>query len=112
MASCDKCKAECCKYVTVDLATPEDKEDWDEVKWMLLHKNIMVYKDLDNDWQVEFRTPCKHIDPKTFKCSIYDKRPQPCKDHGTDECENNDEEWAEVILLKPEDVDEYLKKKK
>ena len=112
MADCSKCKGECCKYITVDLVRPKDAEDWDEVKWMLLHKGVMVYKDYDNDWQVEVRTDCKFLDKKTYKCKIYSKRTQVCKDHGTHECEGNDEDFAKVIFKKPSDVDKYLKELK
>ena len=76
MTPCIKCNAECCRYVTVNIDTPKDKEDWDEIKWMLMHDNIMVYQETDNDWAVEFLTKCKHVDVKTNKCKIYDKRPK------------------------------------
>ena len=112
MKDCNECDAECCRYITLDYATPKDSEDWDEVKWMLLHKGVMVYLDNDGDWQVEIRTPCKYIDEKTFKCNNYRDRPEVCKDHGTHECELNEGDFAQVIFKKSEDVDEYLKKKK
>ena len=103
-----RCNAECCRYITVDIDTPKDDEDWDEIKWMLMHDKIMVYQNLDREWVVEFLTKCKHL--KDNKCSIYDKRPEVCKDHGVDECETNPGDFSKVLFKKPEDVDEYLKK--
>ncbi len=109
MVSCEECNGECCRYITVTLKDPKDKESWDEVKWMLLHKGVMIYKDLEGEWNVEVRTKCKFLDDDD-KCKIYDKRPQVCKDHGTHECEAHEEEFAKVIFKKPKDVDGYLKK--
>jgi Fe-S-cluster containining protein len=111
MSPCSKCNAACCRYITTIITEPKDSEDWDEIKWMLLHKGVMVYIDEDGDWNVETLTNCKHLDEETNKCMIYETRPQVCRDHGADECEIVEgEDFADVILRKPEDVDEYVKK--
>ena len=107
MASCDKCDAKCCKYVAVAIDEPKSAESWDEIKWFLMHENISVYKEDDGEWSVEFQTKCKHL--KGNKCEIYGERPLVCRNHGIDECEGEGHD-AEVLFLKPEDVDEYLKK--
>jgi Fe-S-cluster containining protein len=103
------CNAECCRYITVDLATPEDKEDWDEIKWLLMHEKVMIYKDLEGDWMIEIQVPCKHL--KGNLCDIYEKRPNVCREHETSECEKNIGAFAKVMFKKPEDVDRYLAKK-
>lgn len=104
------CDGKCCKYVTVILGDPEDEEDWDEIKWMLMHENVSVYHSHDDEWRVEFVTPCRHL-TKGNKCAIYDKRPAVCREYTVDECELSDEDYADVIFLKPEDVDGYRKDK-
>ena len=73
MTPCRLCNAECCRYITVDLATPKDEEDWDEIKWMLLHEGVIIYVDEDGDWNVEVKTKCKFLDDATKKCKAYDK---------------------------------------
>ena len=108
MVSCDKCNGECCRYITVSYQEPKNEEDWDEIKWMLLHDGVMVYKDNSNEWNVEVRTKCKFLG-KDNKCKIYDKRPAVCKNHKLHECEANNEEFAKVIFNEPEDVDNFLK---
>lgn len=110
MTPCKECHSECCKYVTVHLDKPKDKEDWDEMKWLLMHESILVYKDNDGDWQVEFRTKCKNLGSKSG-CNIYDKRPEICREHDPKDCDMSEGEFGEIIFNKPEDVDEYLKKK-
>jgi len=107
MDSCDKCNAECCRYVTAPLKKPKDKNDWDEIKWLLMHKGVIIYQDEDGDWNLEVKTDCRHLDEKTKKCRIYDKRPSVCKDHEAHECEATGE-FSDTIFKKPEDVDEYL----
>ena len=111
MTPCKICNAECCRYVTVSIDTPKNHEDWDEIRWELMHDHIMVYENLEGEWNVEFLTKCKHLGNDN-KCKIYDKRPQVCRDHGTHECEKNQGDFAKVIFKKPEDVDKHLEKVK
>jgi Fe-S-cluster containining protein len=104
---CKGCPALCCKFVAVELEEPEDEEDWDEIKWMLCHENITVYKDNDEDWVAEFETRCKMLDENDH-CKIYDKRPQLCRDHDPESCVRHGDGDVYIILFeKPEDVDEY-----
>lgn len=109
MNSCKECKAECCQYVSVSL-NPKYPEDWDEIKWFLLHENVIVYKDHENEWMVEFRTKCRHLDETNHKCTKYEHRPQICKEHDPHDCDASPGEFYTVLFKKPEDVDEYLKK--
>ena len=109
MTPCKQCNAECCRYVSVNLDNPTDKADWDEMRWLLMHDNITIHKNHDNEWVVEFRTKCKNLEDN--KCKIYDKRPDICKEHDTDECDITPGEFGDVFFRKPEDVDEFLKKK-
>jgi len=91
---CVSCKAECCKSVTVEINTPKTKQDFDEVKWFILHENVMVYIDHDKNWNVEFVTKCKSLGPDN-RCLIYEIRPAICRlypkkgescVYGTDAC--------------------------
>ena len=105
MTSCNKCDGKCCKYVTVIIPEPKDQEDWDELKWYLMHDNIQVYKDTEDEWIVEFSTHCKHL--KENKCEIYENRPIVCRDHNLDECDANEGDYAKVLFKTPEDIDKY-----
>ncbi len=59
MITCDNCPdSTCCRDVTVEIDEPETLEEWDEIRWMVAHKNVAVYKDNEDDWVVEFNTPC------------------------------------------------------
>jgi Fe-S-cluster containining protein len=109
MAKCLECDGHCCKYITVQMDTPEEDIEFEELKWFLCHENISVYIDNEGDWCVEVKTTCKFQDPKTNLCKIYGKRPQVCADHQPDECEGNEEHDAHYqrVFHTMEEIDEY-----
>ncbi len=110
MANCEECDAECCRYVTTIIDAPENAADWDEIRWLLIHKGVSVYVDEDGDWNVEVPANCKYLDEETKKCGNYENRPQVCRDHGTHECEENDDAFdPDICFESEEDLDEYLK---
>jgi len=112
MITCEECDGKCCRYIATEIDEPETKEDWDEIKWFLYHENVVVYKDNDKEWIVEFRTRCKNLDENN-QCKIYDKRPQKCRDHEAESCEvNGDGKLGDPVFRNIKDVDEYLEKQK
>ncbi|MFA5173684.1 MAG: YkgJ family cysteine cluster protein [Candidatus Pacearchaeota archaeon] len=108
--TCEGCNGKCCRYVATEIDPPKDKESYEEIIWFLLHENIEVFIE-NKEWYIQFTTPCKKLDKK-WRCSIYEKRPQICRDLKIDECEHHGESIAEdVVFKKPEDFIEYMKKK-
>jgi len=112
MSECFGCKGFCCKYITVDLEKPEDLEDFDEIRWFILHKNVVVYKpEGEDEWRIEFRSPCKYLDQVGNLCKEYDKRPEVCREYITDECGKHNElgsEGCDIYLETEEDLKKYL----
>ena len=105
---CEHC-GKCCNHVTVEIDTPEDIDDFEELKWFVLHENVVVFVDDEEDWHVQFNTPCKAR--KNGKCDIHGKRPKVCADYNPDECEFNGEgEYYEILFTKPSEVEEYVEK--
>lgn len=110
MVECKQCGT-CCRQVSVAMDTPEDKEDWDELIWMLHHENINVYLDNEDDWCVEFRTPCKHL-MEDNRCGIYENRPNLCREHSAEECEMHGEgETYKLMFRSAEELMKYLDEK-
>ncbi|MBT4191808.1 MAG: hypothetical protein HOE11_00720 [Candidatus Diapherotrites archaeon] len=108
---CFDCGALCCKGVAVPISTPRSKSDWDEIRWLVAHERVQVFKDHENDWLVEFMTPCEKLDEKDA-CKVYSIRPKICRDHEHDECVKNGEEaYHKIIFRHLEDVDAYLAKR-
>ncbi|MBS3159957.1 YkgJ family cysteine cluster protein [Candidatus Woesearchaeota archaeon] len=111
--NCEECHAACCKYASVVIDKPENDKDFDEIKWLIAHENVVVYIDQDDDWVVEFVTPCKFYDSKQNKCINYIERPLICKHHEIDECVMNGEGKVEKIVFKTwDDIENYKNLKK
>ena len=56
MIDCEQCPdSSCCKDVTVEIDEPDTVEDWDEIRWMVSHKNVSVYKDNEDEKWVKVK---------------------------------------------------------
>jgi Fe-S-cluster containining protein len=111
---CKKCDAYCCKHVAVHIDKPVNKKGFDHIRWYLLHENVWVSIDLEGDWVLEFRSPCKKI-TEDFKCGDYDNRPIICKTYpGKNElCERQSDQLSYLYLFtNVEEFELYLKSKK
>ena len=107
MNLCSGCSL-CCEYVSVELDKPTGKGDYDEVVWLLLHKNVWVYIDDEDDWYVQFNTPCEKFGDDKL-CGIYHNRPNVCRKHFQDSCERYGEGSPyKKIFRKKEDFIKWL----
>lgn len=106
---CLNCDAKCCKYIALELDFPENKNDIEDLKWYILHQNVEIYIDHDDDLILEFKTKCKALD-KNNQCKIYSKRPSICRKHNAKDCENNEGKSFKVLFKTPEDIENYFKK--
>ena len=46
---CDYCTAKCCRYFAMPMEEPETFEEFEYVRWFLLHDRASVFKE-DGDW--------------------------------------------------------------
>jgi uncharacterized protein len=107
--TCEECDGKCCKYVAMEIDTPEELEDFEAIKWYVCHKNVNVFVDEDYIWHLEFLTPCEHFGENN-KCKIYSKRPKICQEHSHEECLfHNDDYKEKFVFNKIEDVEKYIK---
>lgn len=107
--NCNDCGAKCCKYVVMEIDIPEKVEDFEEIKWFVAHENVQVFVDSDGTWNIEFVSPCRHLNEKN-QCGRYETRPGICREFSHDECPHHNE-YNEVFSFKKiEDVDEYIEK--
>ena len=106
--TCEKCDEKCCKYVAIEIDTPEDLKDFEDIRWYVAHENIQVYVDDDYQWHVEFLTPCEFLG-KNNLCKIYETRPKICREYNQNKCPFYND-YAEKFTFKSiEDVDKYVK---
>jgi Fe-S-cluster containining protein len=102
---CDYCTAKCCKYFALPIETPTERQDFDYLRWFLLHDKATVFIE-DGTWYLLVHTTCKHLQPDS-RCGIYDIRPQICRDYSTDNCEYDDSYVYDQYFETPEQIHEY-----
>lgn len=78
---CRKCGARCCRYMAMEIDEPENREDYDNIRWYLLHRGVSVFIDHDDKWHVEFEAECEALGDDQL-CSMYESRPVLCRGHG------------------------------
>ncbi|MBN1788125.1 MAG: YkgJ family cysteine cluster protein [Sedimentisphaerales bacterium] len=106
--SCSQCTGLCCRYMALPIETPEDREDFDDIRWYLVHRGVSVFVE-DGDWYLNIENRCKYLS-KDHRCKIYDKRPQICRDHKIKDCElTHDEFDYEMYFGNDKQMEEYMK---
>lgn len=102
---CEFCTAKCCRYFALPIETPDSLEDFEFIRWYLLHERATVFVEED-DWYLLVHTVCKHLQSDN-RCGIYETRPQICRDYTTKDCEYEDEWTYDMYFETPEQVAEY-----
>ena len=102
---CEYCVAKCCRYFALPIETPTELDDYEFIRWFLLHDRATVFKE-DDDWYLLVHTECKHLQPDN-RCGIYETRPHVCRDYSTKDCEYEDDWTYDFYLETSEQVAEY-----
>ena len=92
---CIKCPARCCTYFAVPIGRPETYEDFEQVRWYLLHRGVAVYVDTEGEWNMLVRNLCRNLkkvpggkEPGShFRCKDYGNRPIICREFSPRTCE-------------------------
>ena len=86
---CTVCEKMCCKYFTVPLEKPKNKDDFDAMIWYILHEGVSIFVDDEGDWFVNVASRCRKLGDDGL-CLAYEKRPEICQDHTGEVCERNE----------------------
>jgi uncharacterized protein len=103
---CNHCSAKCCKYFALPIETPTTRQDFDYIRWYLLHGEATVFIE-DGDWYLLVHTRCKHLRSDN-RCGIYETRPQICRDYTIKDCEYEDDYVYDHYFETSEQVEEYV----
>ncbi|MCA9134922.1 MAG: YkgJ family cysteine cluster protein, partial [Planctomycetales bacterium] len=57
---CNYCAAKCCRYFALAIDTPDCAQDYDYMRWYLLHEHASVFVD-EGVWYILVHTRCKHL---------------------------------------------------
>jgi len=108
-SQCDECTGLCCRYFALPIDTPEDKGDYDDIRWFLCHKDITVFVE-DGDWYINIKNKCKHLSEKDNRCRIYSKRPRICRGYSHSDCDYVEGEYDyELHFTSASQMEEYIK---
>ena len=102
---CAYCNAKCCRYFALPIETPEEWEDFEFIRWYLLHERATVFVE-DGEWYLLVHNKCKALRDDNM-CGAYETRPQICRDYKTDKCEYEDDWVYDHYWETPEQVLEY-----
>lgn len=102
---CDYCTAKCCRYFALPIETPKSEQDFDYIRWYLLHEQASAFIE-EGIWYLLVHTVCKHLQDDN-RCGIYETRPQICRDYTTKDCEYGEMWTYEHYFETPEQVHEY-----
>ena len=106
---CDKCTGLCCRYMALPIETPEDRGDYDDIRWYLCHEDVTVFVE-DDEWYINIKNKCKYLAKDDNRCLIYDKRPRICRGYKHDNCDLTDGEYDyELHFTSAEQMVEYIK---
>lgn len=103
---CDHCSAKCCKYFALPIETPTTRQDFDYLRWYLLHDAATVFVEGEN-WYLLVHTRCKHLQQDN-RCGIYHTRPNICREYSTENCEYDDGYVYDRYFETAEQVAEYV----
>jgi len=108
-SQCEKCTGLCCRYFALPIDTPEDKGDYDDIRWFLCHKDITVFVE-DGDWYININNKCRHLSGKDNRCSIYNKKPRICSEYRHADCDFVEGEYDyELHFTNDKQMEEYIK---
>ncbi len=108
---CAKCTGLCCRYFALPIETPEDKDDYEDIRWYLCHEGTSVFVE-EGNWYINIQNKCKYLSEETYKCSNYEKRPKICREYTTDDCDLIDGEYDyELHFTDDKQMAEYIKVK-
>ena len=108
-SACIKCSGKCCRYFALPIDTPEDWDDFDDIRWYLCHHDVTVFVE-DGDWYLNVKNTCRYLSEKDFRCRNYDLRPHICRQYDTDNCDLTGDDYGyEMHFLNDKQMEEYMR---
>lgn len=102
---CQYCTARCCGYFALPMETPTELNDFENIRWFMLHGRVSVFVD-SGTWYLCVFNKCDHLRPDNM-CGIYETRPQICRDYSADSCEYDNDGLYEQLFETPDQIWEY-----
>lgn len=102
---CSHCGAKCCRYFALPIDTPTERQDFEYIRWYLLHERATVFTE-DDSWYLLVHNKCKLLGEDNL-CGAYETRPGVCREYTTKKCEYEDDWVYDRYFETPEQVLQY-----
>jgi uncharacterized protein len=102
---CSYCTAKCCRYFALPIETPTEREDFEHLRWYMLHGRVSVFVE-DETWYLMVHNDCDEL-REDHMCGIYETRPTICRTYSTDNCEFDDDAMYDRFFESPDQIQEY-----
>ncbi len=108
-AMCKQCGGKCCRYFCFQIDEPESFEEFEDLRWFLLHRDISIHVD-EGDWYISIANECSALQADG-RCGMYEKRPLICRtyDHANCDFTAGDYGYDEVFET-PDALEAYARK--
>jgi len=107
---CPSCAGLCCRYVALPIETPEDREDYDDIRWYLAHEGFSIFVD-EGEWYVNIASKCKYLNNDNM-CNIYLTRPKICREYKDNNCDYHGGDYGyDQYYASTEALDEFIAEK-
>jgi len=105
----EECNAICCNDLAVQIYKPVTKVEKEDLRWHLFFEGVKVFI-ANRKWHLLVHSRCRYLS-KANRCTIYDQRPDRCRNHNYPDCELEGK-YYEVMIETPEQFDAYFEKAK
>lgn len=102
---CTYCTARCCRYFALPIETPTTWQDFDHMRWYIMHGRSAIFVD-DNTWYLLVFGDCENL-LEDNRCGIYLTRPQICRTYSTDNCEYDNDSVYDKYFESQDQIWEY-----
>ena len=107
--TCKVCGAKCCTYFCFEIDTPDDVEEFEDVRWYLCHEGVSVHID-EGDWYISIANRCNMLSDDD-ECTVYDNRPLICRKYDLDNCDQTGGDYGyDEEFTTPEELEAYARK--
>lgn len=106
---CRECGGKCCRYFCFQIDAPGSFDEFEDVRWFLLHEDITVHVE-DGDWYIAIANRCRAL-AEDGRCGTYETRPLICRKYSMENCEHTGGDYGyEEHFHTPEDLEAYARK--
>jgi uncharacterized protein len=102
---CSYCTALCCRYFTMPVTTPKNWEDFDTLRWYMMHGRTSLFVE-DESWYLIVFGDCENL-LSDNRCGIYHDRPAVCSAYSTEVCEYDNDFVFEKYFETADQIWEY-----